>query len=260
MQVADPEGSCTRDSSVELTTGIDLAAQARNTAMVTIHWERGRGTVTDMTFPATDQQLLDAFRNPAGKVGVDCPLGWPVAFSEFIHAHGQGGYPPVPTEPENGKSLLEPSLLRRVTDRYVLQETGVRPLSVSADLMAHVAVRMARLQGDLARLGADVGGRDGSGWLVEVYPAAALARWGIERKGYKKPDAVKQRREVLDRLKRLPGLRVETGSFEERLIAQDHPLDALISAIVARDAQIRGVHVPEEFSEVVQREGWIHLP
>jgi hypothetical protein len=43
--------------------------------------------------------------------------------------------------------------------------------------------------------------------------------------------------------------------------ANDHELDALICAVVARMARTGQTYeIPEEHRETAQREGWIHLP
>ena len=44
-------------------------------------------------------------------------------------------------------------------------------------------------------------------------------------------------------------------------VANDHEVDALICAVVARMARTGMTHgVPEEHREAARREGWIHLP
>ena len=44
------------------------------------------------------------------------------------------------------------------------------------------------------------------------------------------------------------------------LIASDHVLDAFICALVARDADLRGVQVSSAHRDAARQEGWIHLP
>ena len=58
------------------------------------------------------------------------------------------------------------------------RQTGLIPLSVSADRLAHPAMRCAVIQAKIAR---EYGpqARDGSGRLAEVYPAASLKFWGL---------------------------------------------------------------------------------
>ena len=54
-------------------------------------------------------------------------------------------------------------LVYRATDRYCIEQHGLRPLSVSADRIAHAAFRAAAL---LARLGAT--DRSGEGQSIEI--------------------------------------------------------------------------------------------
>jgi hypothetical protein len=66
----------------------------------------------------------------------------------------------------------------RRTDVFVHEQLGLTPLSVSADRIAHVALRCAVL---LTKLPAARGpmDRSGSGPVAEVYPAASLRGWGL---------------------------------------------------------------------------------
>jgi hypothetical protein len=66
----------------------------------------------------------------------------------------------------------------------VREQAGLVPLSVSADRIAHVALRCAVLLAELDASGRPVD-RSGSGHVVEVYPAASLRRWGLDHPGYK---------------------------------------------------------------------------
>ena len=55
--------------------------------------------------------------------------------------------------------------------------------------------------------------------------------------------------------------RVDLGPFADELIRTDHALDAFVSAIVARAAELGRVHdVPDALAEAAATEGWIHLP
>lgn len=88
-------------------------------------------------------------------------------------------------------SLAPPAY--RDTDRFVTARTGLIPLSVSADRLAHPAMRCADIQAKIAR---DHGPqpRDGSGRLAEVYPAASLKSWGLLALGYKGPGGAQTQR------------------------------------------------------------------
>ena len=75
---------------------------------------------------------------------------------------------------------------------FVHDKLRITPLSVSADKIAHVALRCAVLLARLDAAGHPVD-RSSAGPVVEVYPAASLRSWGLYRPGYKqaaKPDVL----------------------------------------------------------------------
>ena len=154
-----------------LTTGVDLAARPERTALVSIEWTADRAVIRDVAYPADDTVILAAIER-ADKTGMDCPLGWPAAFVEFVAAHHSGHVGiPGDDDPDWRRSLT----LRR-TNLVVQQRLRLVPLSVSADRIAHVALRCAVLLAKLDAAGRPVD-RSGSGPVVEVYPAASLRRW-----------------------------------------------------------------------------------
>jgi hypothetical protein len=104
----------------------------------------------------------------AGKTAIDCPLGWPAGFVSFVTAHHahQAGTPA-------GHPGSRHSLTMRRTDVFVREQLGLTPLSVSADRIAHVALRCA---GVLAELEATAGpvDRSGTGPVAEVLLACSV--------------------------------------------------------------------------------------
>ena len=80
---------------------------------------------------------------------------------------------------------MRESLRHRTTDLFVRSlDLGSTPLSVSSDLIGVVAMRGAWLQSAWAQRWGRLEPRDGSGRLVETYPAAALRAWGfLPRRG-----------------------------------------------------------------------------
>ncbi len=207
----------------------------------------------------TDSAVLALVRDPlVTKVGIDAPFGWPIEFVDAVTAYCDEGRWPVE----------DPSRLAlRETDLRVRELTRQQPLSVSTGWLAWPAMRCAGLLAQLAE-GKD---RTGRGKVVEVYPAAALRRWGMSPSdwpddpgGYKGPDpasAERRRRlaamissEVSGRLRLSPG-------FVERLEESDDELDAFICALVVRAVEVgRSEPIPEHALERAEKEGWIHLP
>lgn len=158
-----------------LTLGVDLAAADERTATALVQWSARSATVRAVRLGVSDDDLVDAVR-AAGKAGVDCPLGWSAAFVTFLVAQ-RAGRLPAP-EPGADGAAWRRGLAYRVTDLVVRAEGGGNPLSVAADRIAHAAFRCAGLLARLAQEGEPVD-RSGSGVVVEVYPAAALRRWGL---------------------------------------------------------------------------------
>jgi hypothetical protein len=74
-------------------------------------------------------------------------------------------------------------LTMRRTDAFVHDKLRITPLSVSADKIAHVALRCAVLLARLDAAGRPVD-RSSAGPVVEVHPAASLRSWGLYRPGY----------------------------------------------------------------------------
>ena len=164
------------------TLGIDLAAAPARTAGCAISWRDGAARGEVYPPPLDDDELLCLMRD-ADRVGIDCPLGWPVEFVDAMAAHRNGGAWP-------GRGATDPIAYRR---RLVYRRTdeitaasGTRPLSVSTDRIGVVALRCALLI-DAFEPPSPTNGpdRSGAGVVVEVYPAAAMRRWGLATAGYK---------------------------------------------------------------------------
>ena len=144
-------------------------------------WESLRAEAFRVECGANDDALLAAV-SAADKVGIDVPFGWPTDFvagiAEYTHT---GIWPSGIAQPTTAPKYLQ----FRETDRFVHEKTGRWPLSVSSDRIAIPAMRAAALFSRLAEQG-EIVRRDGSGKVVEVYPAAALRVWGFNADGYKR--------------------------------------------------------------------------
>ena len=232
----------------EVTLGIDLASQAKKTGACMVRWQNPVVVETPM-IGLTDPALIDLI-SAADKVGIDVPFGWPVEFVGSLATFAAGGAWEIPH--------TDPRLALRATDRFVRQEIGRRPLSVSTDKIGITAMRAARLLGmvdpTLDRLGGDR--------VVEVYPAASLTVWGFDASRYKGRKGLAVRRQLLEAFREATeGWVVLSAECYSCCLSDDNAFDALISALTARAASRGLCHpVPGELLEVARSEGWIALP
>lgn len=236
------------------TLGIDLASQPDKTAGCLVQWaSKGKaGGVLRLEVGLDDAAVLELIHE-ADATGLDCPLGWPDAFVALIaghHGHDALSTPQLWTPPRRDE------LRYRLTDEVVAQITGRRPLSVSTDLIGVPALRCTGL---LSALG--VRDRAGGEHIWEVYPAAALSVWGLRSRGYKGSKNLALRRELLrDLLATHPGLEID--EYQRALCErQDDALDALVAAILTREAEAGRYHRPTPAqAERARREGWVVVP
>jgi predicted nuclease with RNAse H fold len=252
--------------------GIDLATEAKRTGVVIIELD-GSTAIASMPaqgFVADDRGLVEVI-DRATVVGLDSPLGWPDDFVSAVTAHRQSAR--WPTFEHRSTDKIRESLRHRKTDLFVRSlDLGSTPLSVSSDLIGVVAMRGAWLQSAWAQKWGGLEPRDGSGRLVETYPAAALRAWGLlARRGVRyKGGGVGELREGQrsERARIMREIEEQTGSWlrvpellRVAAVASDHTLDAFICALVALAARANVTHsTPEESRDAALREGWIHVP
>jgi predicted nuclease with RNAse H fold len=235
------------------TVGIDFASQPKATAASVIEWSSSGARVIELYCGVDDGAVLDLVAR-GDKVGIDVPLGWPVAFATAVGAHAMGESWPSTYQHADGRSFQ----LRR-TDLFVRREIpALMPLSVAADKIAIPAMRAAGL---LSRLSPPMA-RDGSGVVVEVYPAAALARWGLGHRGYKGPKRTDERRRLVAEFVRRLGDRLDISTQHRALCERlDDAFDAIVAAYVARAHEVGLVEsIPHDDRELAKREGWIAIP
>ncbi|MEU9504693.1 DUF429 domain-containing protein [Micromonospora sp. NPDC048170] len=237
-----------------LTLGVDFAAADKRTAMATIEWLSGRAVVRDLVLDVSDGRIVKAGQD-ADKIGLDCPLGWPEPFIALVTAHRSGHV----TVTDGDGAQWRRRLAYRLTDEVVREETSIIPLSVAADRIAHAAFRCAGLLAMFAAAGQDID-RCGGGRIVEVYPAAALCRWGLTYRGYKGRGQNDQQADLVSALRRAaPWL--ELGAFEALCRRSHDAFDSVIAALNARAAAIDMATQPDDEQRMVARtEGWIALP
>jgi hypothetical protein len=238
-----------------LTVGVDLAAEPAQTAVAWVEWRGGRAVVRDVV-PGADDDVVLAAIGAADKAGVDCPLGWPDAFVDFVAAHRAGRV----TVPGGGSGRdWRRRLALRLTDLAVQEQTGLRPLSVSADRIGYVAMRCAALLARLAQDGQPVD-RGGSGVVAEVYPAASLKAWGLPYRRYKGRDDAGALGELVDQLlAKAPWL--DCGRAEALCRGSHDVTDALIAALTARAASLHLTRPPTAGqARAAATEGWVAIP
>ena len=231
---------------MSLTVGVDFAASARNTAACHVRWEGGEAVVERLDLAVDDRAFLALLgdRSDGDRLGIDCPLGWPVAFVAALRAHQE--HEPWPAR---GTAGDRSDLLWRATDRAVRDLVGRWPLSVSTDRIGVTALRAAHLLDawETERVPIDRSGVTGP--VVEVYPAAARRVWEL--------GAI---RSVSDLESRLP-IRFAATADRDACETVEHAFDALIAALVARAAALRRTRLPPEaLVAMAAVEGWIHVP
>ncbi len=235
--------------------GVDLAAEAAGTALAVLRVEQGRVALESLRRGADDDELLVATRDTS-LIGIDCALGWPVDFVEFVGRHASGERLP---DSDTGDLAWRRRLAYRETDRVVTERTGARPLSVATDRLGMTALRCAVLLDRLAGEGrvVDRAGEHPSA-VVEVYPAMALRAWGLARPGYKIAQDARTAL-IADLGRAAPWL--ELGEHRTLMTTSADALDAVLAALVAV-AHERGASIPPaaDQRERARVEGWIAIP
>ena len=209
--------------------------------------------IVQLELGASDEPIVAAALS-VDKAGIDCALGWPQEFVEFVARHANVDEKSTPVD---GGMEWRRRLAYRETDRNVREQTGRWPLSVSTDRLGLTAMRCAGLLSRMNSAGLNVD-RSGSGTVVEVYPGASLRRWGFDTTGYRvSPDA----RAKLVALVREQATWLDIGSFADLMLKSADALDAVIAALAAR-ASVLGISPspPPEHAQRARVEGWIALP
>jgi len=235
-----------------LTAGVDLAAEPKGTALAIIEWKETAATLVDLQLGVTDETIVEAAA-VVDKLGIDCALGWPIEFVEFLNNHANLG---STSFPDGGMDWRRRASFRE-SDRHVREVTGKWPLSVSTDRLGLTAMRCAGLQGRLQQSGIEID-RSGSGKIVEIYPGASLRLWGFDTSGYRANEDA--RAELLTAIEHsVPWLNL--GSYRELMIRSTDAFDAVIASLATRAAAInRYLPAPRDIRDIAKVEGWIALP
>ena len=236
------------------TIGVDLAAGVPGTALAEIVWSAGGARLARLEVGVDDAAIVASVGGD-GWLGLDCPLGWPDAFVDFVQAH-HGGTEPDLGEVDGGAEWRRGLVYRR-TDIVVRERIGRWPLSVSTDRLGVTALRGAGLLRRLSASGFPVD-RAGEGRLFEVYPGGALRIWGFDTTKYR-VDAT--RRATLLATLQLRAPWFDIGGFGAVAVASADAFDAVIAAFATRAAATGRSGRPGAADlEVARREGWVALP
>jgi predicted nuclease with RNAse H fold len=235
-----------------ITVGVDLAAEPKGTALAVINWSAKTAKLADLQLSVIDDQVVSA-ASKADKIGIDCALGWPIEFVEFLKSHSDL----ASIQRVDGGMDWRRRLAYRETDRAARAISGRWPLSVSTDRLGLTAMRAAGLLGRLKLSGIPID-RSGAGVVVEVYPGATLGLWGFDTSGYR---ASAETRELLLRAIQMRAPWLDISHFAPLMIQSCDALDAVIAALATRSAAL-GFYVPPTPSQLDQAkiEGWIALP
>jgi predicted nuclease with RNAse H fold len=87
---------------------------------------------------------------------------------------------------------------------------------------------------------------------IEVYPAATLTAHGCRASGYKRPQDVAERREIIELLRAWMKMPTDVSQLENSADA----LDAVVCLLAARDF-LQGRAVPPPEQRLAEHEGWI---
>ena len=233
------------------TAGVDLASQDSHTALAEIGWHGATATLESVRMGVTNDDIVDA----AGRVdvvGIDCPLGWPSAFVEFLTASRDGTL----TVDAAATAPQKQQLAYRATDFAVRRAVGRWPLSVSADRIAYPAMRCAGLLARLAAKGYPVRRSGIESRVAEVYPAAAMLLWSMAGSG-RKTDPTALSATVDELVRRTPWL--GWAGWPDSCRKDHDALDAVVCALVAGAVRLGRTAGPDD-RVLADQEGWIHLP
>jgi len=233
--------------------GIDCATKDNKIGLALGHFDENKAYIDKVIVGSRETPVVETVVDWMGQcvsalLAVDAPLGWPVGLVQALCFHEAGG--PI--------QLAANEMFRRLTDREIKRKIGKQPLDVGADKIARTARAALRLLQDLrARTGKEiplawkpcVGSR---ACVIEVYPAATLAAYGVKDSGYKGKEGRVARQAILEFLGKKVGLPKDTALMESK----DDALDAALCVLAGVDFLRGEVLEPTEIP-VVKREGWI---
>jgi predicted nuclease with RNAse H fold len=76
-----------------LAVGVDLSAEDVKTWMASLKFVTASAQLVSLEAHVSNAQIVAAAET-ADVLGIDCPLGWPVAFLDFVSEHMRGDVSP----------------------------------------------------------------------------------------------------------------------------------------------------------------------
>lgn len=235
------------------TAGVDLAAEPKGTALAVCEWSSDSAVVRELHLGVADELIVHV-AGRVDKLGIDCALGWPQEFIEFLHAQAA-----LDTRAHDfdGGMAWRRRLAYRETDRQVREVTGRWPLSVSTDRLGLTAMRCSGVLSKISQAGIPID-RTGSGLVAEVYPGACLRLWGFDTTGYRV--SAHKREELFAKITTEANW-LDVGEHTQLMVDSCDAFDAVIAALAARAvATGRSTQPSSQHTEIARIEGWIHLP
>ena len=233
--------------------GIDCACDSRKVGIAVADLGGERASVRYVATGLAHDELVAMIAEVIGRaattlLAIDAPLGWPAPLGDRIASH------------RAGESLAGSphALFRRETDRFVHRTVGRLPLDVGADRIARTAkaaldllaeVRTATGQPIPLAWSPELGT---GAWAIEVYPAATLKVHGARDRGYKLPEAKRERREIVAALGQL----LDLPKDRSPLLGSADALDAVACVLAAADFLSGHCTAPTDWP-TAEREGWI---
>jgi predicted nuclease with RNAse H fold len=110
-----------------LIAGLDLAAEPKGTALAVLEWSQNRVNLLSLAVGVDDETVVEAAPN-FDKLGIDCALGWPIEFTNFLRVYSRAN---ISGQTFDGDIDWRRTLAYRETDREVRRLAGRWPSSGS---------------------------------------------------------------------------------------------------------------------------------
>jgi hypothetical protein len=227
--------------------GIDCATQPKKVGLALCKLVNNRIIIDEVRTGADSrplhQVINDWIPDEGALLAMDAPLGWPQELATTLVQHNAG----------QALSVTPDKMFRRMTDDFVWEMTGKKPMEVGAERIARTAHAALRLLEEIGLLrgkpiplcwSADKL-RSGQVAAIEVYPAGVMAALGVKRSS---------RDDKIAALERLTDLSVVLINES----VTDDIVDAALCAVAAADFLQGNCYAPSaDQLPVAKHEGWI---